>query len=109
MTKPDTDSRQVAWFETFRYAGSFAAEHGIDLLNEGLPIPGTPRWCGLPDSDARKLLALLFGGVREALANDARQAALAEASADISTIATATHLGPRRRPRGPAYISRRTA
>jgi hypothetical protein len=104
-----TDSRQVSWYETFTYAARFAAEHGIDLLNEGLPIPGTPRWCGLPDNDARKLLSLLFAGVREALANDARQAVLAEASADIAALATATALGPRRRPRGAAYIPRRSA
>lgn len=107
MTKPTTGSRQVAWFEAFRFAGMVAAQHGIDLLHDGLPLPGTPLWCGLPDDDARKLLALLLGGVREAIANDARQAAVADASRAISAISTNTALGPRRPERGPSYIPRK--
>lgn len=83
-TRPKTGagspaSREVSWFETFRFANKIAAQHGVVLDHRALPIAGTLQWCGLPDSDARKLLSLLLGGVREALANDARQQAVHDA------------------------------
>lgn len=98
-------SRQVnGWYETYLYAERVAAGHGV-ALDHGL-IPGTPRWCGMPDDDARKLLALVLGGVREALANDTRQTALADASREISSAATWSEIG---RGRGAAYIPRRAS
>lgn len=78
-------SRQVSWFPTYTFLERFAAN--ADVLLEGLPIPGTPTWCGLPDDDARKLIALAVGGVREALAHDTRQQQLAEASHEVAAAA----------------------
>lgn len=77
-------SRQVNWFETFAFASRFAAQHGIPLDHRALPIAGTLQWCGLPDDDARKLLALVLGGVREALTNNIHQDAIAQAGKAIS-------------------------
>ena len=88
--RPDTgagspQSRQVAWFEVYRYAERLSTSHGVGL--DHLPLPGTPAWCGMDDDDARKLLALVLGGVREALANEIHQDAMAEASQAISAAA----------------------
>ncbi|CAN5552563.1 hypothetical protein BH11ACT7_BH11ACT7_31240 [soil metagenome] len=80
-----TNSRQVSWFEVHTFAERFAVGQGETLAD--LPIAGTPTWCGLPDTDARKLLALVLGGVREALANDTRQEQLADASRDVAEAA----------------------
>ncbi|OBB35322.1 hypothetical protein A5755_21905 [Mycolicibacterium fortuitum] len=52
-----------------------------------MPLPGSPAWCGMADDDARKLLSLVLGGVREALTNDTHQTAMAEASQAISAAA----------------------
>lgn len=97
-------SRQVAWFETYEYVARLAAEHRVVL--ELSAVAGTPQWCGLPDGDARKLMALLVGGVREALANDARQAAMAEASRSVSASANWRTVG---QPRPASYIPREVA
>jgi len=74
---------QVDWFSVFRYASQIAAQHGVVLEHGALPVAGTPSWCGLPDADARKLLALILGGVREAITNDAHQEALQQAGVDV--------------------------
>lgn len=96
-------SRQVNyWFETVTFAERWAASHGVALDHR--LIAGTAQWCGMPDDDARKLLALILGGVREALNHDTRQAALADASRDISTAATWSAVGRGRG--GAAYIPR---
>ena len=76
-------SLQVSWYEVFRFASQIAAQHGAVLDHRALPVAGTASWCGLPDDDARKLLALLLGGVREALSNDMRQEAIQQAGADV--------------------------
>lgn len=101
-------SRQVAWFEVYRYAERLATSHGVGLNH--LPLPGTPSWCQMPDGDARKLLALVLGGVREALANEIHQHAMAEASQAISAAADWTALAQRiAQGRGNAYIPRRAS
>lgn len=98
-------SRQVSWFEVYRYAARLAAHHGVAL--DPQLIPGTPQWCGMPDDDARKLIALILGGVREALTNDARQAATAEASKAIARGADWSAAARRiRQERGSAYVPR---
>ncbi|WP_197382653.1 DUF2742 domain-containing protein [Mycolicibacterium mengxianglii] len=97
------DNQQVSWFETLTFAERFAASHGLTLND--LPVAGTPRWCDMSDRDARKLVALVLGGVREALSHDIRQEAMANVSREISTMAKWSSVG---RGRGPAYI-RRTA
>lgn len=89
-TRPDTigagspASRSINWYETYTYANRIAAQHDVVLGDRALPIPGAIQWCGLPDDDARKLLALILGGVREALINSARQDAVADAGEQIS-------------------------
>ncbi|MFV8232590.1 DUF2742 domain-containing protein [Mycolicibacterium fortuitum] len=78
-------SRQVSWFETFKFAERLAASHDVGLNH--LPLPGSPAWCGMADDDARKLMSMVLGGVREALTNDTHQTAMAEASQAISAAA----------------------
>ncbi len=97
-------SRQVAWLETYDYVARLAAEHHVVL--DLTAIAGTPQWCGMPDGDARKLMALLVGGVREALANDARQEAMAEASRSVAAAVNWRAVG---RPRPASYIPREVA
>ncbi|GAA1681631.1 hypothetical protein MMUR_05540 [Mycolicibacterium murale] len=75
-------SAQVNWYSTFAFAERFAAGQDVQLAN--LPIAGTPAWCGLPDDDARKLLSLVLGGVREALNHDVEQEHRAAASREVS-------------------------
>jgi len=95
------ESRQVAWHEVYTFAERFAAGQGVQLDHR--LIAGTPRWCALPDPDARKLLALVLGGVREALQHDARQAAMVDASKAVAASADWTRIG---RPKPAAYIAR---
>lgn len=101
-------SRQVSWFETFRYAEGFAAHHGLAL--DPHLIAGTPRWCELRDDDARKLLALVLGGVRDALHNDTEQQHRSEASYEIANAEDWTAVARRvQTGRGAAYIPRKAA
>jgi len=99
-------SRQVNWYETFTFASKIAAQQGLSLDHHVLPLAGSPQWCGMADDDARKLLALVLGGVREALAHDTRQAAMADASREISGAAPWSEIA---RGRGAAYISRKAS
>lgn len=105
----DSSSRQVSWFEVFQFVERWTSKSAVDL-DLHLPIAGTPRWCDLPDDDARKLLAVLLGGVREALTNDIHQSAMADASHEIagstdwSTVARRVQNG-----RGGAYIPRKAS
>lgn len=109
VLQKNTVSRQVAWFEVYSFAQRFAANHDLDLLDIHL-VPGTPAWCQMADDDARKLLSLVLGGVREALANDTHQAAIAEAAQEISGAADWTALAQRIRGRASnAYIPRRAS
>lgn len=84
--------RSINWYETFAFASRIAAQHDLLLEHRALPIAGTMQWCGLPDNDARKLLAVLLGGVREALINSARQDAIADAGEQISTAEDWSHV-----------------
>lgn len=98
-------SRQVNWFETYTYATALAAQHGLALDHRDLPIAGSLQWCGMADTDARKLLSLVLRGVQAAVADDARQEALAEASREVSTTADWSAVAQRvRSGRGAAYI-----
>jgi hypothetical protein len=102
------ESQQVSWLPTFEFAASWAAEYGLDLIDDDLPNPGTPRWSGLPD--AHKLAALLLRGSKAVLHDEGEQQERAEASKDISAAADWTALARRiRAPRGAAYIPRRSA
>ncbi|MCX8556039.1 DUF2742 domain-containing protein [Mycolicibacterium mucogenicum] len=97
-------SQQVSWFEVYSFASRIAASHGTELHH--LPLPGTPPWCGLPDDDARKLLALVLGGVREALQHEIKQEHLADAGKKIAAAVDAQAIA-RLIDRGPAYIERK--
>lgn len=98
-------SRQVAWFETYTFVARLAANHGV-IVDYTL-IPGTPQWCGMADDDARKLLALLLGGVREALSHEARQDATVDASHEIASAADWSAVARRIGCRSGAYIPRK--
>lgn len=101
-------SRQVAWYEVYSFAERFAASHGVSLSH--LPIPGTPQWCGMPDDDARKLMALVLGGVREALNHEVAQEHLADAGKKIAASSDWAALSKRiAQGRGPAYIPRKAS
>lgn len=97
-------SLQVSWHEAYLYAERIATQHGLAL--DHTLIAGTARWVDMSDDDARKLLSLLLGGVREALSNDAHQAAMADASRAIARSADWRAVA-RRQDRGPAYVPRR--
>lgn len=102
-------SRQVTWWSVWCWAQQQAASHGIDPVNDALPLPGTPSWCGMPDGDARKLCAVLLAGAREALRHDTEQEAKAQASQGVSASADWSALGRSvAQGRGPAYILRQT-
>jgi hypothetical protein len=99
------DSRQVNWWAVLSWAQQQAAVHGVNVVTDTLPLPGTPSWCGLPDGDARKLCAVLLAGAREALAHETRQEHLAEASKAVAASGNWSGVG---RPRSP-YIAREVA
>ena len=99
-------SREISWYSTFLFAERYASDHDVALDN--LPIAGTPAWCGMPDDDARKLLALVLGGVREALNHDAAQAQLIDASHEVAAAAKWIYDHDRFiTNRGDAYIPRK--
>jgi hypothetical protein len=96
----------VDWYVTYEYATKFAADHGITLSD--LPIAGTQAWCGMPDDDARKLLSLILGGVRDALTNDQHQEAMTDAGREIAGAENWSALAQRVRYRASDhYIPRR--
>lgn len=97
-------SRQVNWAETYAFAQRLA--HRLGVILDHTAVAGTPAWCGMADTDARKLLALVIGGVREAVSNDTRQAAMAEASRSVAASTNWSRVG---RSRGNAYIPREVA
>jgi hypothetical protein len=81
------DSQQVSWLPTFEFAASWAAEYGVDLIDDDLPNPGTPRWCGLPNDHPHKVVALLLRGCKAVLHDEGDQEARAEAAKDIAAAA----------------------
>lgn len=93
-------SQQVAWVSVLEFVQSLGIDPAATL------IAGTPTWASLPDDHPDKLAAVLAAGVREALRNDTRQAAMAAASREISSAATWSRIGT---PRGSAYIPRKKA
>jgi hypothetical protein len=76
------ESRQVSWLPTHEFAASWAAKYGIDLIDDDLPNPGTPRWFGLPDP--HKVAALLLRASKAILHDEGDQQARAEASKAIA-------------------------
>jgi hypothetical protein len=74
-------SRQVSWWSVHEHVQPYLDAAG------SWPMAGTPAWCLLDDDDPRKWAALLDGAQHWALRVDTCQAAMAEASRDISTAA----------------------
>jgi hypothetical protein len=87
------DSQSISWPPVHIFAERQAAAHGVDIIADALPHPGTPRWCSLPDDDAQKLAALLLSASREALRHETEQQARAEASRAISAAADWSAIG----------------
>ena len=104
------ESKQVSFWPVHEFAASWAAKYGIDLIDDDLPHPGTPRWCGLPNDHPHKVAALVLRGSKAVLHDEGDQQALAEASRDIADAANWAAMARRiRAPRGAAYIPREKA
>jgi hypothetical protein len=103
-------SCQVSWFEVYKFVERWArpSSSSDDELDLQLPIAGTPQWCAMSDDDARKLMSVILGGIREALQHDVVQEHRAEAAHAIAESANWTTQANRLRGRsGSAYIHRR--
>lgn len=93
-------SRQVAYLPVYELVAPLLGRPGL--------VPGTPQWVALDDTDPAKWRAIMWSAVWWAVAEDGRQAALADASREISTaadwpgLASAIH----RRRTSAAYIPR---
>lgn len=70
-------SREVRFFPVYQLLQS--------LLGDPGPIPGTPDWCRLDDTDPAKWRAVLWAAVWWAVAEECRQDAIAEAGEQISS------------------------
>ena len=96
-------SQQVSWWDTHVFIAAAVAN-----ANAGpLPLAGTPAWCELADGDPRKLLALAAAGEHHVLRIETAQAAMADASREISAAADWTAMAQRIRNRPSAYIPRK--
>lgn len=71
-------SREVHWQNVYLFVHQWLGVPG------SAPIPGTPAWTELPDDHPDKWRGLLWAAVWWAVAQDARQDALAEAGQAIS-------------------------
>jgi hypothetical protein len=71
-------SRAASWWPVHEFVSPLLAGVGT------WPTVGTPAWCELDDSDPVKLAALYDAARHWALRLEVNQAALAEASRDIS-------------------------
>lgn len=67
MTNP-IPNQQVSWWDVHEHVVSVLAKAG------SWPTAGTPAWCALPDSDPRKLAALLDAAQHWALRLETCQA-----------------------------------
>lgn len=76
-------SQQVNWWEAHLFMQAALAQANCGPL----PWPGTPAWCAMSDGDPRKMLALAEFGEHHALRVETAQAALADASRDVSASA----------------------
>jgi hypothetical protein len=94
-------SRQVAYLPVYELVSPLLGDRG--------PIPGTPAWCQLDDNDPEKWRAVLRAGVWWTLNEDARQAALADASREISGSTDWPQISRTIRCRSGIYIPREVA
>ncbi|MFV8233697.1 DUF2742 domain-containing protein [Mycolicibacterium fortuitum] len=95
-------SQQASWWPVHEFVTALAGQAN------NLPPAGTPSWCALSDSDPRKLLALALAGEHHVLRVETAQAAMADASREISRAADWSAMAQRIRNRNrSAYIPRR--
>jgi hypothetical protein len=95
-------SRQVSWWSVHEHVQQF-----LDLVGNW-PAIGSPAWCELPDGPVK--LAAIFDAARHwALRLETCQAAMAEASHDVSAAADWPRAANEIRRRREVYIPRRTA
>ncbi|MDX1878215.1 DUF2742 domain-containing protein [Mycolicibacterium sp. 141076] len=99
----------VDWWPAYRFVAAYAQQHQLPL--DHYLIAGSAEWCQLPDTDTRKLLSLMVGGIRDALTQDARTEAWIEASIAISTGGEnwTTQAQRIRNRASSSYVPRRTA
>lgn len=99
-----TSAQQVAWWEVHQWVADQLADVG------DWPMAGTPEWCGLDDTDPRKVVALFSAAEHWCLRLEVCQRARAEASHDISAAEDWSAIGCSiRQGRGSAYIPREVA
>jgi hypothetical protein len=101
MTQPTDNrlaSRTVDWWPVHDLVEPYLGDPGL--------IPGTPSWRDRPDTDPAKWQAILWSSVWWALAEDTRQAAMADASREISKAADWSQIS---RTRSGVYIPREVA
>lgn len=96
-----TGSRAVAWQPVHALVEPFLGEPGL--------APGTPPWNALDARDPRKWQAVLWASVWWAVAEDARQTAMAQTSRDIATAADWRRIAQRAIQRRGVYIPREVA
>jgi hypothetical protein len=77
---PTNGSPFVSWWETYEYVQRVAAAAGVTEW----PPAGTPAWLELPDTDPRKMAALLYAGTHHCLRVETAQEARAEASRNVA-------------------------
>lgn len=91
-------SRQVAYYPVYTLLAPLLGAPGL--------IPGTPEWCQLDDTDPAKWSAVLWCAVWWCLEQDARQAAMADASRAISESADWSRISREIRGHSGLYIPR---
>lgn len=86
-------SRQVSWWSVHEYVEPLLVEAG------SWPMVGTAAWCDLADDDPVKLAAIFDAAQHWALRIETSQAAMAEASRNVSTAADWSYIAQQLRDR----------
>lgn len=91
-------SKQVDYLAVYEFLAA--------VLGDRTVIVGTPAWRRLPDDSPEKWGAVYWAAVWWALDQDARQAAMSEASKDVAAAADWSTVG---RPKPDGYVPREAA
>lgn len=97
------DSRQVDWWLVHQFVQPLLTEVGC------WPMAGTLTWQSLAEGDPAKLAAIYDAAQHHTLRVDAAQAALSEASQDISAAVDWPRFASSSRQRSGIYVPRRVA
>jgi Protein of unknown function (DUF2742) len=95
-----TGSQQVSWWSVHEFVTAV-----LDQVN-GWPMAGTPAWCSLAHDDPAKWAAVIDAGQHHILRMETAQAAMAEASQDISAAADWGQIGLQVRQRNRFYAGK---